>query len=343
MKWCAIISISMVKKIINYSLIISFLFITSPLFSNAQTSSVGDMINISINPTNPEPNKQVSATLNSLSFNLDSTKITWSVNNVEKKTEIGLKNFYFNSGDAGKTVTITAKITVSDGTVIIKNYSFTPAGVDLIPEFLSYTPPFYKGKTLNPNQGAVLIVAFPEVFDRNGRKLATTELIFNWEKDGIVLQSASGLGKNYLTFTGSVPIRDSEISVSVSSKDGSINADKSITITNTSPKIVFYENNPIYGIMMNKAIKNSVNMLIDEFSVLAVPYFFSVGYATTPDLKYDWTLNSNTVDNQDPKNSFTTRIEKAGSGTANIGLKISNNIRIFQFVDNNYSINFSKE
>jgi hypothetical protein len=54
-------------------------------------------------------------------------------------------------------------------------------------------------------------------------------------------------------------------------------------------------------------------------------------------------MNGNTVGNQDPINSFTTRLEKSGSGTADIGLKISNNVRIFQFIDNKYTINFAKQ
>jgi hypothetical protein len=77
--------------------------------------------------------------------------------------------------------------------------------------------------------------------------------------------------------------------------------------------------------------------------VVAMPYFFSVGYAANPDLDYVWSLNGQIVGNQEPKNSFTTRVEKSGSGTANIGLKINNSARIFQFTENNYNINFSKQ
>ena len=95
--------------------------------------------------------------------------------------------------------------------------------------------------------------------------------------------------------------------------------------------------------MLNKGIKGVINMLTDEFSVIAVPYFFNAGYAASPDLKYVWNMNGKIMENQEPKNSFTTRIEKSGAGSANIGLKISTAVRIFQFIENNYTIHFQKQ
>ena len=84
-------------------------------------------------------------------------------------------------------------------------------------------------------------------------------------------------------------------------------------------------------------------MLINEFSVIAAPYFFSAGYADTPNLNYTWSMNGRTIQNQKPKNSFTTRIEGDSSGTANINLKISNNTRIFQFIDKDFTIKFGNQ
>jgi len=333
----------MIKKILNYSLIISLLIVISPLFCFGQAGLNGNFLELTISPRNPEPMQNVKVTLNSSFYDLNRSKITWLVNGVEKKTEMGLKEFTVQAGKNGsKTIIKTLVETQNDGLREIET-SFIPSVVDLVYESLSYTPPFYKGKTLNPNQGVVLVTAIPELIKNTGEKISAKNLIYSWKKDGKVQQTVSGLGKNVFVFSGTVPIRDIVIDVTVSSIEGDITAFKQTTITNVSPKIIFYENSPIYGIMMNKAITNPVNMLTDEFNVLAVPYFFSASYANTPDLDYAWSMNGNTVSTQDPKNSFTTRIDTPGSGTANIGLKISNNVRIFQFVDNNYSINFNKQ
>ena len=334
----------MIKKFNFFFLIISLMFVVSPLFSSAQTATPDTSgLEMTMTPENPEPFQNVSLSIQSYSYDLDRSKITWSVDGVVKKTEMGLKSFTAQAGKNGEKTTIKVSAeTPNDGTKDIEVF-FIPSVVDLVFESLSYTPPFYKGRALNPNQGVVLVTAIPELIKSNGEKVPAQSIIYSWKKDGGVEQDASGLGKNTFVFTGSVPIKDATIEVTASSLDGNISASKQIAITNVSPKILFYENSPVYGLMLNKAINNTVKMLEDEFSVTAVPYFFSAGYATAPDLNYVWSMNDKTVGNQDPKNSFTTRVEKAGSGTANIGLKINNTVRIFQFMNSNYSINFSKQ
>lgn len=336
----------MIRKIYSYLFIITLLIIISPFFSNAQIADLAPDaggLEMTMSPENPEPFQTVKVSLVSYSYDLDRSKITWFVDGVQKKTEMGLKSYNTQAGKNGQKITIKAQVeTPQDGTKEIEAF-FIPSLVDLVYESLSYTPPFYKGRAMNPNQGVVLVTAIPELIKSSGEKIPAQNIIYNWKKDGSVQQDASGIGKNIFVYAGTVPIRDVTIEVVASSLDGEIFASKRIAITNTSPKIIFYENSPIYGIMMNKAIKNTVNMLIDEFSVIAVPYFFSAGYAATPDLNYTWSLNGTTVLNQEPKNSFTTRVEKPGIGTAEIALKINNLARIFQFTENSYTINFSKE
>ena len=318
--------------------------IIAPSFSLAQTLAPdASGLQMTMSPENPEPFQTVAITLTSYTYDLDRSKITWSVNGVDKKTEMGLKVFNAQAGKNGEKTTVKASVeTPADGTKEIEAF-FIPSVVDLVYESLSYTPPFYKGKALNPNQGVVLVTAIPELINTNGGKVPAQNVIYSWKKDGSVQQDASGIGKNTFLFSGTVPIRDVTIEVTASSLDGNIYAGKQVTITNTTPRIIFYENSPVYGIMFNKAITSAVNMLDAEFSVQAVPYFFSAGSATATNLDYVWSMNGQTVGNQDPENSFTARIDKVGSGTADIGVKINNSVRIFQFTNADYNINFSKQ
>jgi hypothetical protein len=333
----------MTKKIFSYLLIIPLLIIISPLISFAQMPTMDSTgLEMSISPENPEPLQNVSVSLKSYSYDLSRSRITWYVNGVEKKTEIGLKDYSLKAGTNGQKMTIKVYVeTPLDGGKEMEVF-FIPSVVDLIYESLSYTPPFYKGRALNPYQGVVLVTAIPELVKSTGEKIPAQNIIYSWRRDGKAETSSSGIGKNTFFFSGTVPIRDTVIKVTASSIDGDIYASKQVSITNVEPKIIYYENSPVYGIMFNKGIKNTVKMLTDEFSVLAFPYYFSAGYATTPDLDYTWTLNGQTVGNQSPKNSFTVRQEGGGVGTASIGSKISNNIRIYQFGQNNYTINFEK-
>jgi hypothetical protein len=329
----------------KFLLLSLILLILAPFFNlEAQTAPENySDIKIYLSPENPKPGSQVNVTLESSLTDLNRSKVTWSINGVEKRSEVGLKRYTLQAGSAGVPMTISVNVQDQNNNTQNKELTFTPAGVDLIFETISYVPPFYKGKAMNVNQGSVVVVAFPEIYDTNGRKYQTKDLIYNWKKDGTAAANVSGAGKNYFTYTGSVPIREVRIEVKVSSPDQSTIAENWVNIPLGNPKIVFYENSPIYGFMTNRAIKDTVQMLTDEFSVIAAPYFFSAGYATTPNLDYAWSLNGQTVGTQDPKNSFTVRQEKEGSGTANIGLKVSGVARIFQFADKNFTINFQKQ
>jgi hypothetical protein len=328
-------------KVICFSLII---LAFSVLNTYGQTTgSVGDFVNISISPKNPSPNEQIKVSVQGLSLDLNRAKITWLVNDIEKKTETGLKDYYLKTGIAGQTTKVSVKLEMSDGTIINKSLSFIPAGIDILYEAISYAPPFYKGKVLNPRQGTVVVAAFPEIFDQAGRKLSTKDLVFSWKKNDIVLMNASGLGKNYISFSGTIPVRDTKIEVSASSIDQKMTATNSIIISNTLPKIIFYEDSPVYGIMFNKAISSNVRMLADEFKVKAFPYFMSVGYTQSPDLNYKWSINGKSSENLDTdKTAMIFRQESEGSGTANIDLKIESLSRIFQFNNNGFTINFEK-
>ncbi len=330
------------KKIINYLLILTFFVILCPFISFGQTTPDGNFLELSTSPTNPEPGQNVKVTLASYYYDLNRIKITWLIDGQIKKSDLGLREYSTEAGRNGQKTTITAKVETTDGIKEIST-SFIPSVVDLIYESLAYTPPFYKGRALNTNQGVVLVTAIPEFINTTGNKISAQNIIYSWKKDGKVQQSASGVGKNVFVFNGTIPIRDATIEVTASSPDSTIYATKKVTIPNSSPKIIFYENNPIYGIMMNRAITNPVQMFQDEFSVIAIPYFFSVNYPTTPDLDYVWSMNNKVVDNQAQKNIFTSRIDAPGSGIANIGLKINNNVRIFQFTDSSYNINFYKQ
>jgi hypothetical protein len=334
----------MIKNFSKYLLMISFLVIVLPLISWGQGIIDTNSLQISINPQNPEPGQIVKITINSFSFDINRSKNTFYIDGVKKKTEIGLKEFSVEAGKNGQKTTIKATAETTQGSVKEIEISFTPAVVDLIYEFLSYTPPFYKGKALNPNQGIVLVTAMPELIKISGVKIPAQDIIYSWKRNGKIDQNVSGLGKNTLFFQGTVPIRDSLVEVMASSLDNSVFASKQINITNDDPKIIFYEDSPIYGIMFNKAISGNVRMLADEFKVKVFPYFMSVGYAQSPDLNYKWSINNKVSENLDEdKSAMVFRQEGIGSGLANISLKIENTLRIFQFSENNFVINFEKQ
>jgi hypothetical protein len=337
----------MIMKKLAIILIFLLISLTIPtIFVRAQTGSFfSPSLTIELDPLNPAPGNKVTATVRNLPMEFSGGQVAWSLNGKKQLAGSNILSFPFIASGYGQTMTLTVDLTSLDGQATTqKTLSFIPAGVDLIYEAVSYTPPFYKGKAFNSNQGTVVVVALPEIFTANGQKVKATNLNYRWYKDGVLQNSASGLGQSYLTFSGSVPIRDAEIKVIVSTVDKKITAEKSLIITHTSPQLIFYENSPVYGLMFNKAIKETVKLLADEFEVKAFPYFMSVDYANDSNLQYQWMVNGRLTDNLEKDSSaMVFRQERAGAGTADVSVKIQNTLRIFQSVDNNFILNFEKQ
>ena len=65
----------------------------STFLGTAQAQVQTNDIILSINPTNPTPNKNVTAVLNSYVIDLNKADISWSVNNKETLTGVGKKLF----------------------------------------------------------------------------------------------------------------------------------------------------------------------------------------------------------------------------------------------------------
>ena len=150
-----------IKKIVNYLLIIILLITASPLTSFGQTATPdASGLQMTINPENPEPFQGVTVDLISYAYDLDRSKITWFVNDVKKETNMGLKSQTVQAGRNGQKTIIKASVaTPNDGVKEIEAF-FIPSLVDLIYESLAYTPPFYKGKALNPNKELLWLPLF---------------------------------------------------------------------------------------------------------------------------------------------------------------------------------------
>ncbi len=329
-------------KISKFKLFIVFtIFIGSLTVSYAQT--INNETSIKVSPANPEPGQQMTFLLQNTSIDVNRSKITWQLNGQDQKVGIGLKNYYLIAAEAGKTQKITAVVDTKDGQSFTSSINIVPASVDLTYESITYTPPFYRGKSLSSNQSDLVFVAFPELYDETGRKYNTSELQFQWLINDTVAGEGSGVGKNYLYYTNQIPPRDTSISVTVTAPNQKISATKSIEIIKVLPQVILYENSPIYGLMLNKAINRPVQLQSDEFSLVAFPYHFSVGYPTVSNLKYSWLVNNKAASTQEISNIFNLRQESKGSGTAKIGIKIQNQSRFFQSAEGASTINFNKE
>lgn len=333
----------MISRSITQLFFICLVFFSVPMIGNTQLVGITENdVSIGISPENPEPNSTASVTIETYSFNLDNSNTRWYVNNTLAQEGKGLKTLTFDTGQLGKP-TVIKIIIDSDKGQIIKTTTITPSVVNILWEAQTYTPPFFKGKALFSHQSTVVFFAQPELMS-NGKQLNPANLIYTWSKDGTVLGSLSGYGKQSLILTGSVISRPLRIFVEVTDPITNISGSGVITITPVEPEVLTYVVSPLYGVQYEKAIKNNLPLIGKEVTLQAEPYYFSaLDKNTLNNLAYNWSINGTLL--SDNLNTRTRVFRKVGDifGVSNIGLKIGNDYKLLQFASYQLAIDFLKD
>ncbi|MCC2631103.1 MAG: seg, partial [Candidatus Paceibacter sp.] len=272
----------------------------------------------SLSPENPLPNEPVTVTVTSFLSNLDTSTITWSINGRKVASGIGMKSFTTTIGNVGSKTVVDVKIVTTNGITITDSVPIGTATVDLVWEAQSYTPPFYQGKALLTPYETVKIVAIPH-FSQSSTSLSPKNLIYTWSRDGRVMGSLSGYGKNTLTLFGSETSKLSTIRVTVTNTDGTVTALGETSIRPSKPSLISYIYSPAYGTLYNFGLQGSFVMPIKELNIEAVPYYFDATPSTIPYIRYEWKMNNVRVDSP-LNNMLTVRNEGTTTGSTNISV-----------------------
>lgn len=305
------------------SFLLLFVFFPNNLFAQAI-----DNFSVSLIPKYPKELEKVTINLDSFSFNLDKSKITWKENGVVVAEGIGLKTKNFTSPSNGKSKKIRISIFNENGYLLEKEVSLAPQTVDLLWEAVdTYTPPFYRGKTLPSEQSIIKMVALSN-FVENEKILDRSNVIFTWSLNGIQRDSFSGFGQNSFIFKMD-PLEASDlVKVKAVSYDSSSAVENSIYIPKTSPEIVIYEENPLLGTLWNKAFTGGIRLSSDETTFVAEPYFFSGKKNFTDYLNFSWTVGG--VPNKDNVFNKLTVRKPDEKGSTQIGVYIAHINKILQ-------------
>jgi hypothetical protein len=216
---------------------------------------------------------------------------------------------------------------------------FRPSSVFLVWESNTYTPPFYKGKSLLTTDAAVTITALPWLTTSGVNFLNPQELVYTWSRNGRVLGSQSGFGKQTVTITGPSLFQEIDIKVEVVSFGGSLRAQNSLTLAPQEPEIVLYEKDSLRGVLWGVALGEEYVFSGDEATLRAEPYFFSKEDALN-NASFIWSLNGNPVSGAEEKEITLRRPEE--SGRSRIDVEIINNNRFLQTAKERLFVTFGQ-
>jgi hypothetical protein len=308
---------------------------------NAQapnTSPVEEVIIAEIVPEAPKSFEDVNISIESYSYDLSRSKISWYVNGVLRDSGISKKTFNFTTGDIGSVSNIIYRIQTPEGVVFQKTLSISPGNVDLLWESTGYTPPFYKGKSLYSFEGQIRFIAIPNLINKNGVKYKPGELVYTWKRGMGTDTDASGYGKNIFYWNGGIVSDDEEITVEVSDLQNTTRAEASIIINPKEAELLAYEDNPALGILFNKAVQNNFDLIGNEISFTAIPFYFN---SPDSDGIYSWFVNGNQT--IETGRDITFRNTTGEEGYSNISFDLSNQKRILQSASGVFDIYFGKK
>lgn len=293
----------------------------------AQSTGVLQGVFLSASPEHPQAGDSVQLQLKSSSVDLDRSSMTWYVDGAVTQRGFGVKEQVIKAPDVGKEKNVSVEITDQNDSRTIKRYTVRPQNVDIIWNSDTYTPPWYRGKSLYTRGSSVVFTAVPNVVLSNGKTVRSQDLFYTWEVNGGVIANAKGVGKTNATL--SLPAsRSSKVAVMVETLDGSYKAYKQIDLEAEEPDLVLYEVSPLLGMVLNRALGATYVLQAREVTFTAVPYFFSTPLMNMRVMEYEWFLNNQKIETF--TNTEVFRLENQNSGEINISVEAGRDGKIFQ-------------
>lgn len=188
----------------------------------------------------------------------------------------------------------------------------TEVSLNLIVEADTYTPYFYRGRAEPTAGSAIRLIVVP-----NDSSLITK---YKWTINGVL---ASGSGE---TIQAKVPTGVSEVTIEVSALDQNNNVIGKTTsyVPLSNSSLSFYEVNPLRGVS-SVAIGRSLNLIGDEISVRAEPYFLNTLSLTS--IRGSWNTGSlNNVPADDWRNITILRTDDITRATINLQARNTNSL-----------------
>lgn len=284
---------------------------------------ITETVSLQVTPKYPKPGDQMIFNVHS-SGNADSFSYVWEVNGKTVAQGAGIISITIPAGDVGSRATVSVRLIGSNGlTQGAASRSIKPADVDIVWEGKTYVPPLYEGRPLTNASSRLTLLAIPFF----GSAVSPSGLTYTWEIDGRVLNNQSGRGKESVEITPPLFNNPFTATVRATSVDGSIIAEKSITISPVVPFAVLYQYSPLSGITFNRAASGVIPFKESEVAFNAYPFFVS-----DPDaLSYEWNINGTPFINDTAPRSITLRKENANdAGIYAIRIAFKNVVKAFE-------------
>lgn len=230
-------------------------------------------VSLSSSPSAVSPNATVNIYARSSGESIGNALVVWYKNGREVQRGRGMTSYTLTAGDVGSEDVIEVAVTFSGGTVKTARLTITPASVRFLWEADTTTPEWYKGGSLAVAGSRITVRAFPTI-TQSGATLSRTQLRYDWELNRAPLRDQSGVGRDVLRIdAGKSTGITQNISVAVSSLNGSIQGRGSVSIPIQSPELRLYRQLPLLGVISEESLLRTTMSREKSLTVRAIPFF----------------------------------------------------------------------
>lgn len=288
-----------------------------------------------LTPQNPVRGEQVDIRLLSRTLNLRGVTIRWLVNGQQVESGVGVTSISLTP-EATRQFEISA-IIGSENDDLEFSKTFTPSEIDMIWEALdSYTPPLFEGKALFSGDGTVRVTANPFIYRPDGTQYSPSNLVYDWEYNGLVYGDRSGFGRS--SFEINAGSGRSQVTVEISSRSGQILAKESITFYAQQSNLAIYQFLPLQGVLFNSAVSNEFIMESPEVNFVAYPLYVDISSVNDRNVTYNWRINNLPADGDGNQITFVNANDT--EGRADISLEVSTEPRFWGPLDKSFTLEF---
>jgi len=329
------LSSRIVSSISTGSFLFLFVFgllLSLPIYVSAQIPG-GASASLVVLPTFPEPESNITVSLDAYSMNTVGASINWYVDGKEVVASKNERSILVRSGSLGKKTSVNAQVIVPNGPSFTARRDIIPAVVDLVIEADTYVPAFYRGRALPSGESAIRAIAIPHT----GGSLSPSSLTYKWEYNGGVLLGGPVRGKQSINLTMS-RFADNRLTVTIIDGNGQSIAEKSLFLNPVDPELHFYEDNPLRG-LHERAITDSFALIGDETTLFGEPYYMQTDL-TSRTATFSWTINGEKTVYQNPDPHSITLRRSGGGGSAAVELKAMTTAKIPQYIREAFTIVF---
>jgi hypothetical protein len=166
--------------------------------------------------------------------------------------------------------------------------------------------------------------------------------VYEWRINDRVVQDKSGFGLNVFTGVGELVSRPFTIGVQASDRSGVIVAEKRLSIEPYEAETLIYEDNPLHGVIFERAVDDTFTLDRQEVALQSIPYFFSESAVYGRALEHSWRIAGKLVIQPKDQSRIVVRNVDNVEGTSVVDLYIESPDFILQAAETSTQLKYNE-